>query len=154
MQTVPDLTLLLGCQSAQPEDSRFKLLKFAIVVSKATGLGGATSRTGDAIPSIRQGHIGAPCHRIDADDKTALQLAQVDGTAVRGMEHDTRQNEPFKVRCRTIINRAGQANSSWDRLVLIQLPLDETPSAGHHLAAMSSGGNQKHPGSGSGGWHC
>jgi hypothetical protein len=108
MQTVPGLTLILGCLSAQPEDSRSKLLEFAIVVSKATGLGGATSRTRDAIPSIRQGHIGAPGHRIDVDDESALQLAQIHGAAVRGMEHDTRQKGPFKVRCRTIINRAGQ----------------------------------------------
>jgi hypothetical protein len=109
MQTIPGLTLILGCLSTQPEDSGSKLLEFAIVVSKAARLGGATSRTRNVIPSIRQGHLGAPGHRIDVDDELAFQFAQVDGGAVRGLEHDMRKNDPFEMRRRTIVNGTGQA---------------------------------------------
>ena len=67
MQTVADLSLVLGVLSAEPKYTNTEGVQFHMVVAKVAGLGRASARAGDRIPAVRQWNSRPPCHRINVD---------------------------------------------------------------------------------------
>ena len=84
MESLRHFLLIVRGLNAQAKYFGFQRFEFLVVISKRTSLWSTTSRPGNLIPSVRQGHIGLTGHWITVDHQEVLERTNINLFSVCG----------------------------------------------------------------------